>query len=197
MLSFLRACAAFLLVVLPSQMQARTYVYDFQSREISLGGVVQDALAFRAGDAFFLTFQSDGMLSGDNWIEFDTILEATTRISLKLVDAMDVNGGFPLSTSYYRTEGGSNGLDYGFSASNHEVFDGGFFAFTPDFFGPCDLGCTSNSDFQSFISGYGSGYRSSTYSVVISSVPLPPTIAMGAGALVLLGAVARRPRRRS
>lgn len=105
MFSGLRAIIALLVVLIPSQLLARTYVYDYVSREVTLDGVVQDSIPFLREDSFFLRFEVDGWLSGDNWVEFDTITEASTRISLDRVYDLDVNGGFPLKGSYYGSDG--------------------------------------------------------------------------------------------
>lgn len=88
---------------------------------------------------------------------------------------------------------------YGFTYATYDFYSGGFNAYTPDFLHECEYGygdCTDETVFQSFIVGYDDGYKSTTYYVSISSIPVPPSILMGLTSLAAVVGLARRKRRK-
>ncbi|MCF1710270.1 hypothetical protein L0V05_15765 [Tabrizicola sp. J26] len=179
-------------VLIGTAAQAATYEYDYDKKTLSLDGQVQSKIDFKLGSKFDIRFTfDDGWLSSDNPLGIKSVVHDGTRITFS---------PRPMSSS---------ALDFWLSAGLLPTFStqtgfrslpGGSFSAYWDWNGrDCrtyGYSCAYEDNFFSFIGGYGSEPRESTYSITVSSVPVPHSVIGLASFMVALFAVGNLTRRR-
>lgn len=177
-------------LVFAGSAQAATYVYDFDERALSLDGIEQSRLDFKIGSHFDLRFTFDGeWLSGDNWLVIPITTYAGSRITFDLIPKktnalplpLDVHLEFdPMkSATAYRFTGDSfiAYLDWNaFRCRDYDI-------------------CVFDDRFATFLHGWGTEARESTYHVSVSPVPLQGSLfslLLGLGGVAALSNLSRR-----
>ncbi|MCF8487193.1 MAG: hypothetical protein K9G71_18530 [Rhodobacteraceae bacterium] len=173
-----------------SEGSAAHYVYDWETRSLTLDGTPSDALDLsKNGSSLFTISFSGGWLSSDNYFELNAITRDDSRIRFSYLPSLNVGEGLPISTS---------SLDFTrpiVCANEYVVRENSFDALMPYNNRRCNGAESYNNRGGYFVRGYGYDDAASTYRIDVSAVPLPAGSALLLSAISLLGLTRLRRRK--